>query len=407
MLDMFSGSHTPYILERFPHFKIALDGFTLFPNSISGANATIYAMPSIIGGEHYTIYNMNARGENHALAEAQAYKDIGLAFANALYEPSFLMYGIAKRDLLIAESKLFWFDNYEPFRQYFLSKHPHLERLLDDAKHYDLVKMLSFGVFKFAPKIFRKNIYNDGLWLQQQGKIDKNSVITHIAPFYANTHIVNANANKATFKFIHSNMTHAPFGIYFNGTECEYLQNNTIWENTNPHIHSMKKGRYSYQHFDTEICALQYLTYYIEILKKLNIYDNTQIFIVSDHAGDDSFNMPRLVPRAIGADTLFLFKDFNAKGALKIDNRLVANYDIASIFCANLPNGCPKVSKNILQHYPKNRKIIHARPGDDFNIHKPNLWFIQRAYKVSKSIYGAENWADVSDLENGIVNAKK
>ncbi len=72
---MFSGSHTPYILEQFPEFKTQLDGFTLFPNAISSSNATLYSMPSIIGGEHYTIYNMNKRKDMaimlHALTSLQ------------------------------------------------------------------------------------------------------------------------------------------------------------------------------------------------------------------------------------------------------------------------------------------------------------------------------------------------
>ena len=244
------------------------------------------------------------------------------------------------------------------------------------------------------------------MWLQDIRKVDKGTVISNLATFYATTHIGNTNAVKPTFKFIHTMMTHAPFGIYINNQQCDYLSDKTIWENTNPHISAMKYGKYSYQHFDTELCALTYLAYYIQWLKDEGIYDNTQILIVSDHAGDDSINTPKLSPRTIGADTIFLFKDFKERGNLKIDSRLMANYDIASIFCENLPNGCPNVPPNILKNYPQDREIIHARPDDDFNRHKPNLWLIDGAYKVRGNIYDPKNWIDISDEKYGIVNVK-
>ena len=404
VLDMFSGSHTPYILEQFPEFKTQLDGFTLFPNAISSSNATTYSMPSIIGGEHYTIYNMNKRKDNHAKSEANAYKSIGLSFANAGYNASYLMYAIEAREKLLNESKITWIDNTEIFKAHFLEQHPEIAEQLQN-EHYDIVKLISFGVFKFVPNAYRAKIYNDGLWLQDIRKVDKGTVISHLATFYATTHIGNTNATKPTFKFIHTSMTHAPYGIYLNNGQCEYLSDKTIWENTNPHISAMEYGKYSYQHFDTELCALTYLAYYIQWLKDEGIYDNTQILIVSDHAGDDSINTPKLSPRTIGADIIFLFKDFKERGNLKIDSRLMASYDIASIFCANLKGGCPNVTPNILQNYPANREIIHARPDDSFK-HESHKWLITKAYKVKDNIYDAKNWTDISDESYGIVNVK-
>lgn len=407
MLDMFTGSHIPYILEQFPEFKTELDGFTLYNNAISSANATPYSMPSIIAGEYYTIYNMNERKDNRVQSEADSYKKIGLAFSNKGYEVSYLLnLHEGSNKLLDSESNFFWSDNNEIFKSYFLEQHPQLAILATENNHYDAVMMLNFGLFKFLPEIFRKNVYRNGKWLRQQKSVDKNAVINQVSTFYAATHIGNTNSTKPTFKFIHSLMTHAPFGIYVNNGHCDYFNNKTVWKNENPHRQSMEIGEYSYQHFDTEICALLFLVHYIQWLKQEDIYDNTQIFVVSDHAGDDSFNIPSLSPRTIGPDILFLFKDFGAKGALKIDNRLMANYDISSIFCENLPNGCPNVPPNILKNYPTNREIIHARPDDDFHRHKPNLWLIDRAYKVKDNIYDPKNWTDITDTSD-IANVKE
>ena len=162
-----------------------------------------------------------------------------------------------------------------------------------------------------------------------------------------------------------------------------------------------------YQHFDTEACALKYLSDYIQSLKELGIYDNTQIFVVSDHSGNDNINIPVLDKYDTRPDSLFLFKDFGTSGDLKIDSRLMANYDIASMFCENLPNGCPNVPPNILKNYPQDRELIHTIPiAWQTEKHKPNEWLLNKAYKVRGNIYDPKNWTDISDESYGIVNVK-
>ena len=136
---------------------------------------------------------------------------------------------------------------------------------------------------------------------------------------------------------------------------------------------------------------------YFEKLKTLNIYDNTQIFIVSDHAGPDSITqMPRLAQPFLGQDTLFLFKDFNSRGDLKSDDRLMVNYDIATIFCDNLKDGCKNVQPNILKNYPKNREIINFRvPTTAWEYHPDNWWVIHQAYKIKGNIYNKESYEEL------------
>ncbi len=197
-------------------------------------------------------------------------------------------------------------------------------------------------------------------------------------------------------------MTHLPYGMYFNNNKCEFFSDKSAW-NDYPHKDYMTYPDNTlksimYQHYDTEVCALKYLSDYIALLKKEGIYDNTQIFVVSDHAGQDSINMPI----NNNVDTL-LFKDFGAKGTLKIDNRLMANYDISSIFCENLKGGCPNVPKNILKNYHTNREIIHA-----LTLFKDKYgYLVTKAYKVRGNIYDEKNWVDISDSKYGIVNMTK
>lgn len=76
----------------------------------------------------------------------------------------------------------------------------------------------------------------------------------------------------------------------------------------------------------------------------------------------------------------------------------MANYDVASIFCANLSNGCKNVPKNILKHYPQNRTLIHTIPHSwMIEEHKVNHWILNKIYQVKDNIYDPKNWTDITD----------
>ena len=439
VLDMFSGSHTPYILEQFPQFKEQLDGFTLFPNALSTTEATAHSIATIIGGEYYAVYNMNTRKQNLAQGIGEAYFNIGNTFVNNGFNVGLI---VATGDISMLESndKIFTTKTWSgDFMDYYIRNGvfsadnnttkegytPKDDRSLDEnqnpfddivkVKRYalkeDITKFLSFGLFKSAPKTFRTKIYK--LLSFNSGISNAIFSIKLSSSTYAATHILNANSTKPTFKFLHTDMTHAPYGMYFSDNKCEFFNKKTAW-NDYPHKVEMSVktnwGDYLYQHYDAESCALKYLADYIENLKRLEIYDNTQIFVVSDHADEDSIRIPKFANKSSmrTGDVLFLFKDFGAKGALKIDKRLIANYDIPSIFCANLKSGCPNVPPNILKNYPQNREIIFTIPYYwMLEQHKPNEWLIEKAYKVKGSIYKPSNWTDISDEKHGIVNVKE
>ena len=405
VLDAFSGSHTPYILEQFPHFKEQLDGFVLFPNTISTTNSTIHSIATLIGGEYYAVYNMNKRKQNLAQEIDKAFINTANAFAVANFSVSLMAFVGSKIDNINAQTngEVFALDaGSRAFLNYYIRQENLFETIkantAKNSKYIQTAQLTAFGLFKFAPKPLHPSIYNDGLWLFDT-KSHAITAIGYAATFYAPTHILSVDSAKPTFKYFHSMMTHTPYGMYFNNDKCEFFSDKSAFADY-PHKARIENA---HQHFDTEACALKYLTHFVANLKSLGIYDNTQIFVVSDHGGTGPIN----IPISSRPDALLLFKDFGAKGALREDNRLMANYDIPSIFCANLPNGCPSVGQNILAHYPQNREIIHTIPSAwQLERHRKNEWFITKAYKVRKDIYSAENWIDISDSKYGIVNVR-
>ncbi|MGX2985109.1 YidC/Oxa1 family membrane protein insertase [Helicobacter sp. 23-1048] len=414
MFDAFSGSHTPYILEQFPEFKEQLDGFTLFDNTVSTSSGTVHSISTLIAGEYATAYNMNKRNEVLAKQIKNAFESIALNFVNSGYQVGLvtLINQTGADNKLSNPQFISLDDNFEYITTPYLDYEK--ENLKESKIPYGINKFLGFGLFKFVPRNIKQKIYRNGLWLSTSNQVNYQSIIGHSSTAYVYTHFGNTNAQKPTFKFLHSLITHTPLGMYFKNNKCHFFDKNTaLDENPNIQEKDFLNTLYQndegirkayYQHYDTEACAIKYLTDYISMLKQMGIYDNTQIFVISDHAGEDSIN----IPIDSNPDTLFLFKDFGTRGTVKIDNRLMANYDIASIFCENLPNGCPNVPPNILKNYPQNREVIHLKiPFFLLKQNLPHQWIIQKAYKVRGNIYDEKNWTDISDESYGIVNIKE
>ncbi|MGX3010569.1 sulfatase-like hydrolase/transferase [Helicobacter sp. 23-1044] len=410
VLDMFSGSHTPFIFEQFPHLKSELDGWTLYPNAISSGNATMQTMATLIGGEHYAVYNMNKRAQNLANEIEKAFMSTTQTFANNGFQVALNAYTGSDIGNL-AKNGIFAIDSASEIFVDYLGENLGIKERIYRAKSINnrntIGQLFAFGLFKFAPKQLRGSIYNDGNWIFSAdwylAKILAN--IRHTADFYAFTQNLRVDSAKPTFKFIHSMITHLPFGMHFKDGKCEFGGKWSAWSAFN-HGVKMNYPNFNrmlnfYQHYDTEACALHYLRDFVKNLKNAGIYDNTQILVVSDHGGNDGINLPILDKNDWRPDVLFLFKDFGARGELKVDKRLMANFDVASIFCANLKGGCPNVPPNILQNYPQNRELLHTLPISwRLQEHSIDKWHIRKAFKVRDNIFDAQNWVEIDEFVN-------
>ena len=419
VLDMFSGSHMHPLLEQFPEFKTQLDGFVLFDNAVSTTNSTIHSIATLIGGEHYAVYNMNARKDNLADSITEAFGVIGDTFVKNGYDVGYFANLAAKKpeDIQAYNKGIFVANHIFVYVDYFLANHVDNVIELHGLNNNNVAiykRLLSYAVFRFSPEILRPKVYKDGKWLRHKGsgyRVSDPEVRTSLgytSLTYAFTHLHNTESKKPTFKYLHSYITHFPYGMYYDGKRCLFqgpknqLADQTAW-NDYPHKTMMlsrdkAEQATSFKHYDSEACALNYLSTFIQWLKDNEIYDNTQILIVSDHSGFDSIGIPNSVVVKSGRpDALFLFKDFKASGELKIDSRLMANYDISSIFCENLSNGCPNVSKSILEYYPSNRMLITTTPvSADLEHHKKNEWIIDHYFQVKGNIYDENSWQDIT-----------
>ncbi|MDY5950696.1 MAG: hypothetical protein SPJ16_05830, partial [Helicobacter sp.] len=376
---------------------------------------------TLIGGEHYAVYNMNARKDNLADSITEAFGVIGDTFVKNGYDVGYFMSVFPKQiqDIHQYNNNIFATKNINLYMDYYLTHHPEDTIAFKHAyngSNATYKYLLSYGTFRFSPEVLRARVYKNGRWLKY--KMENYKVRTSLprtSSFYAFTHLHNTESKKPTFKFLHSLITHFPNAVYYNGTTCRFQSkkngfvNKSAWREY-PHkeimAHDDNLGQDFYfdQHYDSEACALNYLSTFIQWLKDNEIYDNTQIFVVSDHSSFDSIGIPNTITSKYGRpDVLFLFKDFHVNGELSIDSRLMTNYDSPSIFCENLPNGCPNVPENILRYYSNEREVVATMPSSPNPAdHKKNEWIIDHYFQVKGNIYDENSWQDITkEVKNG------
>lgn len=127
----------------------------------------------------------------------------------------------------------------------------------------------------------------------------------------------------------------------------------------------------------------------LERLKKLGVYDNTEIFITADHGAQSKF-----LPVKTNFHIPLFYKPMYAKGEMKKDARIITNYDIPALFCNNIKRSCPNITPITLGSIPHRRNIrMMISNGWNLNDQNPNSFKISRLYIFDGSdIYDKKAW---------------
>jgi len=132
-------------------------------------------------------------------------------------------------------------------------------------------------------------------------------------------------------------------------------------------------------------------------MKENNVYDNTKIILVSDHGpswwhykGEVEANIPWVkckktpisLTQFLRLNPLLMVKDFNAKGKMNEDWRLMSNKDSYAIaFNKNDPTKIDFNSRTVSAFYTV----------WDINFER-KLYVNKFAYEVSDNVYDLNNW---------------
>lgn len=380
VLDRSDGYIAHEIFKENTHLKNSFKGFIDFTNALSTSGFTLPTMTSIIGGEHYTALHINARDITDGLPNeiARGYANTLNAFEKAGYATSSMLdFPVDSVHLypLLHNTKTNIFDTTYLQNQY---ANKYLDGVQTDT--IPIRQLISYGLFRSATHVARNSIYRRGMWLfNQKGIVDVKS-LRAIAEIRALVEYPTTNATKPTFKFIHNSITHNPYGLDFS---CNF--NPKQITSVQDHIYGAPDG-----HYNSEKCAWQWVAQMLDRLQELGVYDNTEIFITADHGAQKKF-----LPIEYNLHIPLFYKPLQSKGEMKQDSRIITNYDIPSLFCKNLANGCPNINSITLDSIPHSRIIKSMKLDGGWMVENqnPNSFKLSKIYTFNgNSIYDKNAW---------------
>lgn len=390
ILDRADGYSMQEEFKNLPNLVDKYDGFINFKNAVSTSLSTLTTLPSIIGGEYYLAININNRNttDNLKTKIAKAYASTINTFEENGYDVSaYLDFPTELKYLypLLKNTNNIDFLSVLYDRQYIKNS---MLRQPDITEKIFLNELVSFGIFRISLLSLRAASYQRGRWLFHSNK----PIVSTVSQLWAFKENISNTQTKPTFKFFHFSITHNPYVLNAN---CDYIGQSVMSYNDE------NKYGLPYGHYYSEICAFKWLGEIVTKMKQLEVYDNTEIFITSDHGAQFS-----KLPIKQNFHIPLLYKPYNSRGKLRENYNLIANYNIASIFCENLPNGCPNVGKNVLNNnYP--RKVLAVLTKDwRLEKQKKDKFILYKYYMLNNNnedknnyvvdIYNGSNWSEIT-----------
>ncbi len=171
----------------------------------------------------------------------------------------------------------------------------------------ELSKLIDISLFRLAPQVLKKEIYNDQDWLFQRFYQRRKGPPIHVESLeFVDTLLSKAQATSSapTLKFIHLIIPHSPVRL-----------------NANCQARSTKKDPEMKDYLLQARCGLKLAHDIIDTIKALQIYDQSMIIISADHGFRIKFDHPGKkegLPPISSALPLLLVKPFGHHGPLQV-----------------------------------------------------------------------------------------
>lgn len=439
MLDRAAAYYLPYLMYEKPELKDALDGFTFYPNAVSFGTATNAGAPGLYGGYEYTPEHLNARPEL-SLEEKndEALKVMPVLFSQNGYrvtvcDPSYAGYSWIP-DLTI-------YDEYPEIRKFIT-----LGRFAADGfdsglfeEHTDELRnrnFFCFSLFRISPLFIQPTLYNEGNYNAASSYSFINSIsgetafvqtrddISHASGLdqrFMNAYAVLdqlpnigeiTDSAEDTFLMLANDSTHQPILLQ----EPAYVPSERI---DNSEYDAAREKRYAEDgsyvtlkdmsqmtHWHINMAALLKLGAWFDYLRANDVWDNTRIILVSDHAWALWQNKDLVLqiqdnPEGEPSNwdltkfnCLLLVKDFDSTG-FTVDRTFMTNADTPSLAAEGLIDSpvnpftgkaidmSEKEKSELHLLYVKNSSISE----NCGNVFLPDYWF-----SVHDDIFVRSNW---------------
>ncbi|MCX6303944.1 MAG: sulfatase-like hydrolase/transferase [Bacteroidetes bacterium] len=265
ILDTFQSDYFEYITQKYPVEASMFDGFTFYRNTASMFPTTKASLPSIITGSCY----LNKNPYDTFISRSNARFNLLDAYKKKSY--SAYLAGINGTFPGVLAMQTF------------------VDELSENSVH-PFFEYIDFALFRSIPTYFKPVIYNNGIWLfsflqRRNYPPDNFGVdIRFLELIEKFAFVPKVPESSGTFKILHFSIPHLPVCVDEN---LKYDPSLTGKEGY------LKQAR----------GAVRVAGRVLNTLKRLGIYDNSEIIILSDHG---TMNMPQANKEGVNQDTTSL-----------------------------------------------------------------------------------------------------
>ncbi len=434
MIDRAVASYVPYLFQEDPNLAKQFDGFTWYPNTLSFGTRTLVGAPALFGGYDYMPSNSNLR-DDISLKDKhnESLKVMPVLFSEAGYDVTVMDPPYAGYSLI---PDLSIYDEYPEIKTYNteFGQFRDSSEIAGNMKSIWKRNFFCYSVMKVSPLFMQSAVYSTGIYFQpgtsstaliQGGAIDRYNVPAALMDSFMNSYEVlralpsiteAKETGKRNFIMMQNSATHniiplqepeyEPADVVENG---EYDRTHTDRFTYNGVTMKMDTT-YQMAHYESDMAVLKRLGEWMEELKKLGVYDNTRIIIVSDHAwGLGSFDSMLFgsgdpdtlynAEDAMGYNPVLFYKDFNSRGEFKTDYTFMTNADTPTLAMSGLLENPvnPFTNNPIFQPDAKNGDMLvlytdnWSAESNTGNTFTNCIWYSLK----NQNVLEKENWEEV------------
>lgn len=410
ILDAFQGSVFDEIIETTPQYADMLDGFTFYRNAMCAIPSTKLSIPNILTGMVYdNTIPVRQYQRQGLLTHSLPLSLRALGFGTEFY--SFFGYGILPLDDRL------W------------SNERRATSLQEHASEY--VKLLYTTAFRLSPQILKKEIYQQGKW------VNTPEVTTYVKDIVMRVEGHNVpgdskqsagSASAATVPGASAQLIqccgNVPAGSYY---DIDFLNGMLNHARIGGEKHSFKlyhlQGLHPPRNFDENFhfdpaynesvesipssgrASLLIMGMFLNKLKEMGIYDSSVIVVLADHGNALAINPSKsehnreLNTKSMRlsfdsvkgtAVPLVLIKPANSKGAMKISDVPVVLGDIPDTIMNAIGKSEDFPGKSMLRNQKENRKrfyYVHA-----YHEMTKDYYGDLQEFEVDGDVYKDESW---------------
>lgn len=426
MLDRAVGEYIPYLFNEKPELQEQFAGFTYYSNVISFGGHSNFGAPPLYGGYEYTPIEMNRRNTEPLLDKHnEALKVMPVLFDKKGYEVTVCDPTYANYEWIPDVSI---FDEYTDIKTYNTEGKFTDPVITEQAIQNNKKRFFSYGILKSLPLCFQETWYAQGDYNQDNktgGYFGQALSGLYIAdgmhsnfmnPYNVLRNLVQITDVKEekenTFLMIANNAAHEPMLLqepdYIPAEHVdntEYTANNQARYTVNGKTLKMENDL-DITHYQVNMASLLQLGTWFDYMRENNVWDNTRIILVSDHAYELTHLEEVRLPKSDGSKVnggefypLMMMKDFYSE-MYEVSEEFMTNADVPVLATKGLIDNPinPFTGKEINSNEKTAHKQYCIQSNDwDVSINNGNTFLPGNWYSVHDNMHKEGNWKLVAE----------